>query len=485
MKLNRLLVLGCILSQMVTQVIAQDTIEKRVEKLEAIIKKQDEDIKVLEKKDYFDKLEFHGYFRTGTDGNLRDSNRRVWDSSKNLIGRWGNEYDTYVVWSLSRKFTMDNGAWSKVKIELENWNNFYNQTVGEEANQKINLADLTLQMGDLSIFTGIFKESVITAGKTGWNNEIVDILDYYFQDIDGTGVGIDKIKLSDGYLNLAYISADFEDKINQYYTETLTPIYDLGQVKTSGTIRAFKGMYTQNDISLEVMYANSPDHDGMKYFGVNETEVYKRDAAADGVYTGVYYKPKNFFGLKGWGQHYLQYSNGVLAGSGLGRLNTVGNMLAHKSSQAYQLGLGGGYNIAEKVTLLSALRAAYTEKMDAREYQINPNTKDEWKTGFADTQREIGLTLRPIYTLNNFVDLWLEAGIGNINYKTYNDIENDILIYKVSVGPQLRYSIGYAETTIRAYVTYINEHRKVDYSNSTEKNKRNDLIAGFQMSAWW
>ena len=160
-------------------------------------------------------------------------------------------------------------------------------------------------------------------------------------------------------------------------------------------------------------------------------------------------------------------------------------MLAHKSSQAYQMGLGGGYNIAEKVTLLSALRSAYTEKMDAREYKINPNTKDEWKTGFADTQREIGLTLRPIYTLNNFVDLWLEAGIVNINYKTYNDIENDILIYKVSVGPQLRYSIGYAETTIRAYVTYINEHRKVDYSNSTEKNKRNDLIAGFQMSAWW
>ncbi|MGL5366781.1 MAG: carbohydrate porin, partial [Cetobacterium somerae] len=242
---------------------------------------------------------------------------------------------------------------------------------------------------------------------------------------------------------------------------------------------------TQNDISFEMMYANSPDHDSMKYFGVNETEVYKRDAAADGLYTGLYYKPRNFFGLKGWGQHYLQYSNGVLAGSGLGRLNTVGNMLAHKSSQAYQLGLGGGYNIAEKVTLLSAFRATYTEKMDAREYQINPSTKDEWKTGFADTQREIGLTLRPIYTLNNFVDLWLEAGIGNINYKTYNDIENDILIYKVSVGPQLRYSIGYAETTIRAYVTYINEHRKVDYSNSREKNKRNDLIAGFQMSAWW
>lgn len=332
------------------------SLEERLEKLEQKlyqVEKEQQEKAEEEKQEKLafnnDKVEMHGYFRTGADGNMREGNKRAYDRAKNIVGRWGNEYDTNFNFNLSRKFTLPNQAWSKVLIQVENWNNSYNNSLD---GTDLNVTNLYLEMGNLPIFTGAFEEATVIAGKRGWDGVIVDPMDYYYQDIGGTGVGIDKIKFLNGYLNLAYISADFDDETQHgYYSvgDIAENIYYKGDMDIAGTIRGYKARYNQNDIALEVMYAHAVDHSSVGLTGDEKTK-FTRETADDGFYTGLYYNPKNFFGLKGWGQHYLQFSTGVLAGdNGIGRLNTVGNMLAHRDSKAYQLGLGGLVNINEKL----------------------------------------------------------------------------------------------------------------------------------------
>ncbi|WP_300343127.1 carbohydrate porin [Fusobacterium sp.] len=460
------------------------TLEERLERLEQKLHQVEEDqAKKVEKEERDrvaynnDKVEFHGYFRTGADGNIKEGNKRAYDRAKNIVGRWGNEYDTNFNFNLSRKFTLPNQAWSRVLIQVENWNNIYNNSIGDT---ELNVTNLYLEMGNLPFMTGNFKEATIIGGKRGWDGVIVDPIDYYYQDIGGTGIGIDKIKFLNGYLNLAYISADFDDKTQHSY---ILGVPENGYYKenreTAGTIRGYKARYSQGDLSLEMMYAHAVDHNnvGKTFSDVwgNKIET-TRNVADNGVYAGLYYNPKNFFGLKGWGQHYLQFSTGVLAGdNGIGRINTPGNMLAHKDSKAYQLGLGGLVNLNEKTNMLVTFRTNYVDKVDSRDQQFNG---DKIESSILNKESSlISLNLRPIYTLNQFLDLWLDTGIGKIESKTYKGDTWEGNYYKVSAGPQIRYSIGFAETTIKAYVTYISE--------DTTNGKVDDIITGLQFVAWW
>lgn len=460
------------------------SLEERLEKLEQKLyqaEKEQEEKAEEEKKEKIafsnDKVEMHGYFRTGADGNMREGNKRAVGTNKSLVGRWGNEFDTNFNFNLSRKFTLPNKAWSKVAIQIENWNDSYNNSLD---GTDLNVTNLYLEMGNLPIFTGAFEEATIIAGKRGWDGVIVDSMDYFYQDIGGTGIGIDKIKFLNGYLNLAYISADFDDDL-QY-----SPYK--GKIETAGTIRGYKARYNQNDIALEVMYAHAVDHDNVGLTGYrneeNQNIKFTRETADDGFYTGLYYNTKNFFGLKGWGQYYLQFANGVLAGydnvihhtSGLGRLNSLGNMHAHKDSVAYQLGLGGLVNINEKTNMMVAFRTNYTDKADSRNKQILGDGS-VISSNFNKKVRQTGFNIRPIYTLNQFLDLWIDAGIGTLKSETYRGEIWEGDFYKISAGPQLRYSIGFAETTVKAYVTYIGE--------ATTTGEKNDIITGLQFVAWW
>ncbi|MGL4971253.1 MAG: carbohydrate porin, partial [Cetobacterium sp.] len=226
----------------------------------------------------FDSFEFHGYFRTGSDGNLDDSFKKVYDKNKNLIGRWGNEYDSFTAFNFSNTFKMENGAWAKLFVELDNWNSSL------DISSDINLASAKIEMGKIPGFTGAFEESIIVAGKQGWDNRAVDMTDYFYQDIDAVGLGINGVKLGNGNLGLAYLTAEFEDKTDRYYRPSLDnypPYSEVKNIETSDSIRAIKAKYEIENFSIEGMYAHAPDHDSVKFLceeSVDET-IYSRDTA--------------------------------------------------------------------------------------------------------------------------------------------------------------------------------------------------------------
>lgn len=468
------------------------TLEQRIEKLEQIIaeqnkelKKQKLDIKKNEKKlslatqekpkNQDDELQFHGYLRTGAEGNMKHGNKNSYSKNKEYVGRWGNEYDTNFNINLSKKFTQSNGAWTKLVVQLESWSDNYDNSVGDSS--KIDLTQLYIEMGNVPMFTGAFKDAVIVAGKKKWDDQQVEVLDYYYQEVAGTGLGIENIKLWNGSLNLAYISNDFKDG----------ELSNLEGEKAED-IRAYKAKYTYGDISGEVMYAHAMDNDRIKEYK-NNLETWKRDAADDGFYTGLYYQPDNFFGLEGKGQHYLQYATGLLAGEGIGKIDTDFNKRAANDAVTYQLGLGGIVRLGDRTHMLVSYRGLRAQDIEARKtvsywsdgINMSPY-ENSWRVNKLETD---ALVLRPIYYINQNLDLWLEAGIARKDTEAYNGTTEDHLLYKISAGPQLKYYVGNAETSLRLFVTYIGDKTERRENGVTTKSTVEDVITGFQVSAWW
>lgn len=467
------------------------TLEERIEKLEQIIaeqnkelKKQKIDIKKNEKKlslatqektkNQDDELQFHGYLRTGAEGNMKHGNKNSYSKNKEYVGRWGNEYDTNFNINLSKKFTQSNGAWTKLTVQLESWSDNYDNSVGD---YKIDLTQLYIEMGNVPMFTGAFKDAVIVAGKKKWDDQQVEVLDYYYQEVAGTGLGIENIKLWNGSLNLAYISNDFKDG----------ELSNLEGEKAED-IRAYKAKYTYGDISGEVMYAHAMDNDRIKEYK-NNLETWKRDAADDGFYTGLYYQPDNFFGLEGKGQHYLQYATGLLAGEGIGKIDTDFNKRAANDAVTYQLGLGGIVRLGDRTHMLVSYRGLRAQDIEARKtvsywsdgINMSPY-ENSWRVNKLETD---ALVLRPIYYINQNLDLWLEAGIARKDTKSYDGVTEDHLLYKISAGPQLKYYVGNAETSLRLFVTYIGDKTERRENGVTTKSTVEDVLTGFQVSAWW
>ena len=489
------------------------TLEQRIEKLEQIIEEQNKELKkqklnikknekklslaTKEKPKNDDtELQFHGYLRTGAEGNMKHGNKSSYSKNKEYVGRWGNEYDTNFNINFSKKFIQNNGAWTKLAVQLESWSDNYDNTVGDES--KVDLTQLYVEMGNVPMFKGAFKDAVLVAGKKKWDDQQVEILDYYYQDVAGTGLGIENIKLWDGKLSLAYITNDFKDG-------------ELSNIEgeKAEDIRAYKTKYIYGNISGEVMYAHAMDNDRIGTISYTDPSkpknpatgrenigYTKRDAADDGFYAGLYYQPDNFFGLEGKGQHYLQYSTGLLAGEGIGKIDTDFNKRAADDAVTYQLGLGGTVRLGDRTHMLVSYRSLRAENIEARKFESYPHRDAQGKpipgrrTEFLNSWRvnkleSDALVLRPIYYVNQNLDLWLEAGIGRRDAESYNGNTEEHLYYKISAGPQLKYYVGSAETSLRLFATYIGDEGEKTDNGVTTKSKIEDVITGFQISAWW
>lgn len=444
-----------------------------------------------------DKLEFHGVMRAGADGRMNKSLKKAYDREKTLLGRAGNEYDSYTAINFSKRYTAENGMWGKLYVELDNWNNDY------DPYDDISLAFVRAEFGGVPMFQGPFKDMVIVAGKSRWDDRYIDQTDYFPQDFQGVGVAFNNIKLGTGKIGFTYINSEFQDRSDQYYLPTLDKPWEWetkDNVGRSDSIRGLKALYKLNTVDFEFMYASSSDHNNLTTYSEADRK-FSRSSSDDGFYGAVYYNPQNYYGINGWGQHYVQIGTGVLAGAGLGRINTIDNMMAHKDSVSYQIGTGGRTYINERLSVMSTARYTVGDKVDSREYEISYGAHKPYSTNFVKNQHQFGLAIRPIYSINSYFDLWFEAGYTNIKSKAWDEVtETKRDIFKLSIGPELRLNYSSAQITFRPYITYfydVNDQSRLNVSTtgepnydliktkSSEKDKDGEFVAGFQVSAWW
>ncbi|MGL6100782.1 MAG: carbohydrate porin [Fusobacteriaceae bacterium] len=475
--------------------VKQKQLEERLKIIEEQLEKTSSEQNKQENNN--DNFEFHGVMRAGADGKINEHFKKAYDKEKTLLGRAGNEYDSYTSINFSKRYTAENGMWGKLYVELDNWNNEYNPY------DDINLAFVRAEFGGVPMFTGAFQDMKIVAGKSRWDDRYVDQTDYFPQDFQGVGIAFNNISVGPGKIGLTYISSEFQDRSEQYYLPTLDKPWEWetkDNVGRSDSIRAIKALYKLENIDFEFMYASSSDHDTLKTYSEGDKK-FTRTSSEDGIYGAIYYNPKNYYGMNGWGQHYAQIGTGVLAGAGLGRLNTTDNMMAHEDSLSFQIGTGGRTNITEKISIMSTLRYTYGDKVDSREHEISYGAHKPYLTNFVKEQQQLGLAIRPIYAVNYYFDLWAELGYSYVDSEAWDNVTKSKRdLFKISIGPELKLNYSSAQITFRPYLTYfydINDKKELEISTTGEpnydlvknktskKDKDGEFVGGFQVSAWW
>lgn len=379
-------------------------------------------------------FEFHGYARSGL---LLDANNGLKKGSsinKNLIGRLGNEDDTYMEAELVKTWRMDNGSWAKFHVMFADGTGNYDDNSGW-GDSGLNTRQVFVEMGNLPTFTGAFKDSTIWAGKRYYNRRDIHITDYYYTDYSGTGAGIDNIKVGNGALNIGIIGRD-------------SSVGDSDNI----TGLQFKYMVGNWEFDLTGTYSDGRDANF-------------DDLATSGAQLFAQYNHSDFYWMtKGFSKFYAQAGMGLNAGSGLGRINPWDANL--QDGNSYELGTWGLANINSKWDLFTELYAQFDNGVLAE-------NAEDFTASFV---------MRPVYKINENFELQFEAGVG-FNQSDIDGDKEDTTSYKLTFAPTFKLDANqfWGRPEIRTFVSYVGSDKDIDAFDGD----KNGVYLGVQGEVWF
>lgn len=136
-----------------------------------------------------DSLTWTGYMRAGTGIN---SDGGVEGTNENFLGRFGNEYNTWVNSTLHKKITGADGSWAELTLDAYGWVEDPETTgpwaSGSSAtvttdNGSFYIGETSVKFGGLDFLP---KGSTLRVGQMGLSEDI-HVLDYKFKNVGGTG----------------------------------------------------------------------------------------------------------------------------------------------------------------------------------------------------------------------------------------------------------------------------------------------------------
>lgn len=424
-------------------------------------------------------FEFHGYGRSGLLLNANDNLKKGKVFNKNGVGRLGNESDTYIEAELVKNFYLDNGSWSKWHIMFAKGTDDYN-----DWNENVALRQAYAEMGNLPVFSGAFKESVIWAGKRFYNRRDIHITDFYFTDYSGTGAGIDNIKIGDGMLDLGVIARDYDSY------DSVGPVTNSSKEDGLNVVNLL-ARYDIGSWEFDLGAAFSKDNENRTIN--NENGDYNTYSAADyGLQLGIFYNtPGYYWSGKGFSKIFAQVGYGLNAGDGLG---TAGRGAEKNLDDALSARLGtfGVLPINEKWDLFTTVVA-----------QHNKNSKFNYNATLLDPQGDsysvdvdglkstwVSVVARPVYKINENFELQFEAGYYYVTEEKDNGNDVDGNLYKLTFAPTFKLNSNdfWARPEIRTFVTWAgwdNDYQKAFQSDLNSYSGKNGVNVGVQAEVWF
>jgi len=409
-------------------------------------------------------FEFHGYGRAGvlvgTDGYDVESDEIP---EKNMVGRLGNEPDTYWEMELVKNWKLDSGIWSKWHLMLAKGDDRYNDWIDGD----IGFRQAFAEAGGFAHN----KDLTYWAGKRFYNRSDIHITDFYWRDYSGTGAGVQGLR--DGKWDLAYIARDVSDVIEKYDNGVLLGDDDLAS----------------HNLHAKFKPANNWEFNLLSHFiprnqDVEITEnnvVYKNsDAGEFGIQGEIVYNLPGFYGSKeGWSMLALQ------AGMGLGAsVGGFGNLGGNEGDHGYRFVTQGGKDINDDWAILAQAWAGYESDDDYTYKSIaNPTTTMNYKG--ADTTKA-SIAFRPIYKVNDNVSVQTEFGLGYTDYDAYGTADDyDGLQYKFTFAPTLHLGedVLFGRPQLRAFVSYAGWDKDRRPSGNTDNS--GEVTTGVQAEVWF
>ena len=184
-------------------------------------------------------FDFHGYMRAGVGHFNHGGSQTRWNYEQ--VGRLGNEEDTYGELALgSRVFKKDDTEFfvntrfaMKSKgdndYEATERSNYYGTKGFDDLDEAYGSEDVEFALREMNVQAkGIIpgkKDATLWAGKRFYNRHDVHLWDYYYEDLSGSGAGLENLELGPGKLSIAWVRkahdniTKLEDGYSKYHYE--------------------------------------------------------------------------------------------------------------------------------------------------------------------------------------------------------------------------------------------------------------------------
>lgn len=437
-------------------------------------------------------FEFHAYARQGVlfnsdgvrleKGGFHDNGAFYHPQAPFLHNyRLGNEPANYLEANLSKKWTMDDGAWAKFYSTLAT-HQYYAGTAYQGTNytdNDLSFRQLYAEMGGLSFLAD---GSTVWAGKRYYNRQDIYQSDFIYRLMDGTGVGVQNIPVGAGQLDLAYVVADNhapddKDKNGKIVQHNLNAKY-----------KGIKGL--GGEFSVEATLSAAPNR-------ADVTDTINGEAigkpAESGFGAAVTYSRGDFFGFgNGWS------AVSVMAGKGLAATyDSVATWVKNEDALGARTVAYGVWNISDKWDMMGELVYDYTQDLDTKA------DNEAGQKGGHTSSDYYAVGIMPVYKVSKHfaIQSQFSAEFGKVSFSGDQDYKTnkgtgDLVVrdtsamYKATIAPTITLDSGnfWAKPTIRAFATYAQWDEEASNGGTAgygDDDKTSGMTYGVQMEVWF
>ncbi len=388
-------------------------------------------------------VDFSGYVRSGigvdTSGGGVSTDTQY---EKSLLGRLGNEFDTYSELGLGQDLYNQNGKsiYFQSLISMESNGKFNGETTANNSDTDTDFGIQQLNM-QAKGYIAAMPDAVIWAGKRFYQREDLHIIDTKYYNVSGYGAGVENMKMGQGALSAAWIRGDQTANINFL------------DVRYAG-LKPWAGSWAQ----IGFTYAMTNPTDDEKAAGYDADDGVMVTAEVSQSFGAGYNKTVLQYGSKGMAQNmisqgggwYDDWSDDVNSANGYRLINT------------------GEIKLGDKVILSHVLTYGYAQDTEAN---VDDNTL-------------LSFVVRPEYVWNDSWKTALELGYFQQKETYHSGSDYKTGGNKVTVAQIL--SAGsdfFARPEIRFYATYIADTE--DNRSFNDGRDNNTFMFGAQVEAWW
>jgi maltoporin len=409
-----------------------------------------------------EEFEFHGYVRTGglLNADLVNAPNGV---NSNLVGRLGNEDNSWVDTELVHKLTSDDGVWSKVHLNLTGATDTSSVTTtgtnpalisGSKYNVTAYLTEAYVEIGGLAFDP----QAAFFVGEKQ-SREDIHIMDFKWRKYDGFGAGV--TGALGGKLDFSVLTSDT--------TQASVPL----------TFDARYKLMPQLQVEAAVAYAKDPQ------LVTTDTTL-----ASSGFQGAVVYYWDRFYGLPGWMTVAAQAGTGMFGASlsntaSWSALGSLGNLWTKQDSYALRLITSGTGQFGQ----LEVAAGVWTE------YDYANQTTWSSSAGANVASKPyvvVASAVRPAWKFDKNFSLEGEVGLSDEfgggyywDSTTSTSYRRNGLSYKVTVAPTLALdsAVG-ARPQLRAFVTWDGRDSSLG-AVAADGVKNHEVKFGVQAESWW
>ncbi|MCM2679120.1 maltoporin LamB [Echinimonas agarilytica] len=416
-------------------------------------------------------VEFHGYARAGLSSTGDGGEQSCYGSggAGHLAGRLADECDTYVELDFQQELYNQGGK--KFRVEFmpvftsENdfqgnsaqWNSTYQNPADEDRVEAWRGGDWSMRQAYVAA-DGILNfapEASLWAGKRFYQRKDIHIMDWYYLNNSGYGVGIENVEMGAGKLSVAWINMDqhvgdgSEDKDEQGRYQNI--------VQSNKLDIRYAGIELWEGASLELA----------AIYGWADLTDYQDDAGYDDE-DGYFLTAEISHGLMGgFNKIVVQYAADSMGDSAYdnhgGESSLSTPWWGGSKESSFRVIDWGVVNLSETIELGYSFMYAAAETFDSELAEDEPT--------------RISAVLRPMYKWDDVMKTTLELGYtkeDDVGSGESVDLSKIVVAQEWSAGPSF-----WSRPTIRVYAG--------SFFGDAAENRDDDgnLRFGAQMEAWW